>query len=188
MTEPYHIKVVVDSSASSIAKFKQLLSDDSPVWDAWNGISENIIVHSPNDTNVPENAFLLTIATDTLGSISAITVGELSYVGPNLIPIDEYCYYNWSSCTIFLNEIILPNQSTETIQKTITHELGHALKLSHKLDEDSFSRYSVQTNVLSIMNQGAVNENSSSNVEPNPSTTIEPTFLDKFDLIMKWGI
>lgn len=38
------------------------------------------------------------------------------------------------------------------------------------------------------MNQGAVNENSSSNVEPNLSATIEPTFLDKFDLIMKWGI
>jgi hypothetical protein len=145
-------------------------------------------VHSPNDTNVPENAFLLTIDTDILGSTSAKTVGELSYEGPYLVPIDEYCYYDWTRCTIFLDRSTFPEQSAETIQKTITHELGHALKLSHKRDEDSFSRYSVQTNVLSIMNQGAVNENSSSNVEPNPSTTIEPTFLDKFDLIMKWGI
>lgn len=176
---PYHVKIVLDSSVTSISAFQDLWEDSSPVWSAWNSISDNLIVYKPTDS-APENALIVTIVAaplndDTLGQTTATPSYTFHPIDPN-----DTMLYDWSACTITLNSS-LSTQSSKAIQKTIIHEIGHALKLSHKRNESPFTRYGeTQSNVLSIMNQGLPSVNS--------SVTVMPSFLDKFDLITKWRI
>ena len=68
----------------------------------------------------------------------------------------------------------------------LAHELGHALKMSHAFSEGANIRYNLsysnglpyENEVLSKMNYDA---------DEYPITTT-PTFLDKYNLIRKWGI
>ena len=65
------------------------------------------------------------------------------------------------------------------IKKTIVHEMGHALKLSHMVDAYESNGFANQQTILSIMNQG--------NPYDNNYALICPGFYDEYSLNKKWG-
>ena len=186
MTEPFYINIAIDESAALDPSIQEAISNDSNVWNVWNNISSNITVNNPYNAYTQDGFWILICSGNVDHSYNAIAQTIPLDSERNIISVNS----NFSACIIEIDPWFTKDLTEISIKKVIAHEIGHALKLSHKHGDETtapFSRYgqgptteSPSTNVLSIMNQGIL--------ESNSSATIEPTFLDKFDLIMKWGI
>ena len=197
-----HVRVVIDDSVYDNNDVTGISADMFDVLDCWNGISSKVQVHLPGDTDVPENAVVVTF------------YGENFYERLEGEPLEEriltryiYAETSWttqyidgegsrppmygeeitgakvilnidSECFIYRND----DTKFEEVRATIAHEMGHVLLLKHPFEsgycpnsENGAGNYTV----LSIMNQGGYTD--------NRYVTIAPSAHDKYFLILKWG-
>ena len=75
--------------------------------------------------------------------------------------------------------------------KVIRHELGHALKLSHVFEEEPYhDGYKKNTIIPLLFQEEVISIMTYEPTMPNyPSyNSNQPSFIDKYTLITKWGI
>lgn len=203
-----HIQVKLDSSLTATSQALELFGDiDFSSALLWNGITENVIIYGPNDI-IPDGItpFIVTFKSHNFMKelYSAVTV-------PNGIPYSTYKTYTdeqkealndqgWESVTIYMNcsylihynpLLELPKDDDERVKlvnKTIAHEMGHALKLAHPMQLDGIHEhgkggYQNNDSVYSLMNAGLpwFHEN-----YITPLTAAVPQDHDMINLISKW--
>lgn len=217
-----HIKVKLDASITSSNLFKNNNFSSALLW---NGITDNVIIYGPNDT-VPAGItpFVVTYKAYDFGADK----GDMGLTVPNGIAYSTYSAYsqetidalnasNWSSVTIYLNSSASSNNPFVKLQndtakfglllnKVITHEMGHALKLAHHTQKnglhefedcyggvpgttifvDNGQEYPVQDQTFfSVMNQGYPFETDETRGW-YPLTASVPQIFDQINLANKW--
>ena len=200
-----HIKIQLDSS---IAAHSLYSGNDFSAALLWNGVTENVVIYGPTDA-VPNGItpFVVTFAADaSVGSAgfgvtipngySLSSFTQLSSSQQNALLVSD-----WSSVTIYLNGIVgtdnpfYSNVSdinrADQINKTICHEMGHALKLAHPIQSNSSGsrhtfpncrgNYESQQSVYAVMNQGLFYNETISKL-----TAASPQAHDMTNLNSKW--
>lgn len=186
-----HIQVIVEASAYSNPTIEEDYFESVKVW---NNLSDNVIIYGPGET-VPSGIvpMVVTFKGKSFGSTTtmASTIGT-NAEGITADQLPTVTYQNWSSVTIYIsNDYVF---SETNARKTIAHEMGHALKLTHPWQitnlqnvengrggySESGDKYIGNTRVLSIMNQWPATD--STNL-----TASTPKMHDIINLCNKWG-
>ena len=161
---------VIDSYFGSIDNSDELFFD---AIDQWNNKCDNVCIFMSEET-APNDYYVIEIK---LGSLRNGLYGETHGY---LYNAEAGYNISWEKCVIYLditqiNAVQEANDIPEIIfkQQIITHEMGHALKLTHPFEE------SPEYLVLSIMNN-YIDDNAS-------KMTAEPTAYDVYFLNEKWG-
>lgn len=152
-----HVKVIIDDTA--IGPYTSIDVINNAII-AWNELNPNVIVYRSTDT-APANAIVVTIygSDDTS---DPDTLAEAFRMQQKIILYKPA-----------LNELKDVNK-VESISKTITHEMGHALFMKHPY-EDGFGGNNY---ILSVMNQNRLGANN--------MVTITPSVFDIINFRNKW--
>jgi len=179
----------------------------------WNGISENVIIYGPNDS-FPNGItpFYVTITTSDEISVEGVQGDAFGVMLANgdVNNHSSILAEDWNSATIVLNDydtwqdnpfLLYETGSTEqltTISAVITHEVGHALKLSHPNEGISLgNRHTFEGSVdntletheiYSVMNSGSLFEYTINGyvIDPLPDTSAAPQAFDIINPKSKW--
>lgn len=180
-----HVKIILDSSINSHELFEDNYFSTALYW---NDILDNVIIY-PAGATVPdgitplyvtfkaEPVWLIETAARTIPN--GLSISEFNALSPE--QEKDLLSSNWNSVTVYMNghtpkenntddntnpfydsSLITSTYDQQTlINKTITHEMGHALKLSHMTDDynihefpNAFGAFSGNAQVYSVMNQG----------------------------------
>ena len=175
-----HIKIIIDDSVLTGG----ITEDMFDVVEYWEDVCDKIHIYMPGE-NTPSNVYEVKfVGIPTSEDYAAITYGVINDVAA--------LWYNDMDCdsaeirlnTISNGELLTLYKDTNVewwaigVRKTILHEMGHALKLSHLKDEGE-DGYFNQTTVLSVMNQG--------HPLRNPFVLVYPGLHDVYSLKQKWG-
>ncbi|MBQ3599170.1 MAG: DNRLRE domain-containing protein [Clostridia bacterium] len=195
-----HIKIVLDNSVKQSALYG---NNDFSSTKLWNGITDNIIIYGPNDAP-PAGITPFYVTFKVLPALENATGAMV----PNGL---DYTYFknlsdssrneilssNWNSVTIYLDSRSSAYEASGAylntyINKTITHEMGHALKLTHPDQTDCLHEFQGSNGgfcsyfcVYSVMNVANPNDSTSSK---SPLTAATPQMIDKINLQNKWEI
>ena len=128
-----HIKINLDDSlfshnGQSTGISRELFNVLNRSSNPWSSQTDRIVIHGPNDTDAPNNAFQITYKGDA--TLPSITAGRTH--GRNNANQDLSTGADWNKVCILLNTSGTWKSFNDIHkEKTILHELGHALKLAH---------------------------------------------------------
>ncbi len=164
-----HIQYELDESIATSNFFSDpSVCDFSIVKDAWNGITDNIIIYGPNDT-VPTGItpIVVTYTTfcvenngynNTFGFTKGINDGEECNANQNWDSVtislnDSLTYEDWGDgydAPVYTYRSPFAQYSGDEFQAefnaTIIHEFGHALKLSHPVNNHQIYNHEFEGN------------------------------------------
>ncbi|MCM1334164.1 MAG: hypothetical protein NC084_00815, partial [Bacteroides sp.] len=172
-TTPKNLKFRIETSAQT----ELLSSDVYNAVSAWNGISSNVgsIGIAMAVPGMPTTGFCLVIGREYSDGILGQTVSRDS--NGNIVSADS----DWNSVSIYMNTSSTifsgADNPTTAAKKTFIHEVGHALKLSHPINDARLSGHIYSGLPKAVMNQGLPNDYVSSTVASH----------DKENLKAKWG-
>ena len=198
----HHVYIRLDSSIGTTGLISETLNDTDlydELFGCWNNLSSNIVIHYPgtyNPDQLPTGAYVVNYE---IGSFSDDD-NDSDTLGIT-IPDNGNLFSQWNFVTITISDKFNCGEyNLKILKMTIIHELGHALKLSHTFSEGNFERYYTlvafdanyeligvfQPEVISCMNYSIPY----SDFDPFKMSfeASSPTFLDKFNLIRKWGV
>lgn len=198
----HHVYIRLDSSIGTSGLISNTLNDTDlydELFGCWNNLSSNIVIHYPgtyNPDQLPTGAYVVNYE---IGSFSDDD-NDSDTLGIT-IPDNGNLFSQWNFVTITISDKFNCGEyNLKILKMTIIHELGHALKLSHTFSEGNFERYYTlgafdanyeligvfQPEVISCMNYSIPY----SDFDPFKMSfeASSPTFLDKFNLIRKWGV
>lgn len=195
-----HIKIVLDNSVTQSALYG---SNDFSYAKLWNGITDNIIIYGPDDdlpTGIAPFYITFKVLPALENSTGAMVPNGLDYNYWCNLPDssrNEILSSNWNSVTIYLDSRsstydVSGSYLSIYVNKTITHEMGHALKLTHPDQTDCLHEFQGSNGgfcsyfcVYSVMNVANPNDSTSSK---SPLTAATPQMIDKINLQNKWEI
>ena len=202
----HHVYIRLDSSIGTTGLISETLNDTDlydELFGCWNNLSSNIVIHYPGTySTIPNNAYTVTYKVGVLltndgthitgmTDLTSASGSSNYYCGADIIINQDYnIWYSMIPADMEEDKQILKND----LKETIIHEFGHSLLLSHTFSELSSSGYVVryytpsdvtaENEVLSCMNYPI------DDCDPQKMSfeTLTTTFIDKFNLIRKWGI
>lgn len=188
-----HIKINLDESlfsynGQSTGITRELFDVLNRSSNPWNNLSSRIIIYGPKDNNAPNNAFQITYKGDA--TLDKGTVGET--YGRDNADNDLSLGANWNKVCILLNTSGRWKSLNDIHkEKTILHELGHALKLAHPFHSEDTAdvpngRPSYPDNVYGCYDVCAIMNWQSPTVNSN-LTCRYPKKHDIINLKNKWG-
>lgn len=168
---------------SSSAIFGNItLSMANTSFSSWNNIANINLV-----SNSQESGSTIKLKGYNCGTVNARMCPRLTSGGTEAFRTisDSEVLQTWYDATIYLNngnnsQGYIGGETASDLKKTITHEIGHALKLKHPhtITDSNNNTYSIRY-VYSVMHQGLASRYSE-------ITTI-PSAFDRRNLITKWG-
>lgn len=150
---------------------------------SWNGIADNVSVNVVKHVSgMPTSGFTGGVQGDVYGvALDDYTLGTTYFYGSNGQRIET------DNATAVYSVLIVMNTNTsvfrnahnptQAAKKSFTHEVGHALMLTHPL-EGSYSGHSMSGKPYSVMNQGLYGMYS--------HIAMSPMIHDKSNLEDKW--
>ena len=180
-----HIKVVIDPS---VLLDNIITADMFDVVEYWEEVCDRVHIYMPDET-APAYALEVKFLYSTISGLREKEMGRTEGIS-NLY--GKGIHYDWDRVEIQINKPWIRDGlnfsepfKSEAIEKTILHEMGHALKLSHLKDTNVEGYYNQKT-ILAVMNQGAPYSDVD-NISTNYYAVIYPSSHDIYSLKQKWG-
>ena len=194
-TETYRIDTIPwETSLFSFDQIKQAV-------EMWNGITSRVNITCKKLEEVTSDDVVMSVIVNSEYNVLVAGVGAWGATypvinGEEVNGIDEKMGKNWDSSVIYLSTSILQmpgdnvSYSARVMQEVIIHEVGHALKLEHIVEEEKYKydqSLEFRKTFPSIMGETRVEESSDNYLDSlNYIASRYITNYDKADLINKW--